>query len=90
MNKKLSKDDERPYWLDDPRNIDKIVYALITVCALLFFADGFYEKHGRFEIEHLFGFYGLFGFVVYVALVLTAKWLRTILMRDEDYYDRDD
>ena len=29
----------------------------------------------------------IFGFVVCVALVLAAKWLRTLLMRPEDYYD---
>jgi hypothetical protein len=81
---------ERRYWLDQPANIDKIVYALGGVCIALVFADGFYVKHGHFEIEHLFGFYGLFGFVVYVGLVLTAKWLRTFLMRDENFYDRHD
>ena len=37
----------------------------------------------------VFGFYGLFGFIVCVALVLAAKWMRTFLMRPEDYYDPD-
>ena len=32
------------------------------------------RKHGHFAIEHLFGFYGLFGFVACVVLVLAAKW----------------
>ena len=53
----------------------------------LFFADAFYHKHAHFEIEHLFGFYGVYGFFVCVALVLIAKWLRAILMRPEDYYE---
>ncbi len=82
--------DEKRYWLDDPGNVTKIVWALVALCILLFFADGFYEKHGQFPVEHLFGFYAIFGFVVYVGLVVVAKWLRTYLMRSEDYYDSDD
>jgi len=70
--------------------ISLIVWTLVAICAALFFADAFYHKHVYFEIEHLFGFYGIFGFTVYVALVLTAKWLRNVLMRSEDYYERDD
>jgi hypothetical protein len=81
---------EKRYWLDEPRNVTKIVWVLVAICTGLFFADGFYEKHGLFAIEHLFGFFGLFGFIVCVGLVLGAKWLRTILMRPEDYYDRHD
>ena len=81
---------EKRYWLDQPRNISLIVWALIVVCVMLFFADAIYHKHVFFEIENLFGFYGLFGFTVYVGLVLTAKWLRNFLMRPEDYYERSD
>jgi hypothetical protein len=83
-------DGERRYWLDEPGNVKKIVWALIAVCAGLFFADGFYEKHPEVEVESLFGFYAIFGFTVYVGLVLIAKWLRSLLMRPEDYYDADD
>jgi hypothetical protein len=81
--------DERRYWLDDPGNVTKIVWTLVAVCGALSFADAFYSKHGYFAIEHVFGFYGLFGFIVCVALVLAAKWMRTFLMRPEDYYDPD-
>ncbi|MGI9500005.1 MAG: hypothetical protein ACR2P3_08205 [Geminicoccaceae bacterium] len=81
---------KKVYWLDQPKNVSLIVWALVAVCVALFFADAFYHKHAAFEIEHLFGFYGLFGFTVYVALILTAKWLRNFLMRPEDYYERDD
>ena len=50
-------------------------------------ADFFYHKHSHFTAENFFGFYAIFGFVVCVALVLAAKWMRTFLMRSEDYYD---
>jgi hypothetical protein len=81
---------EKRYWLDQPGNVTKIVWALIAICAGLFIADGFYEKNGEVAVENLFGFYALFGFTVYVGLVLFAKWLRIFLMRPEDYYDSDD
>ena len=81
---------ERRYWLDDPSNVNKIVYSLVGVCIFLFFADALYTKHGHFAIEHIFGFYGVYGFVVCVGLVLVAKWMRVVLMRPEDYYDRDE
>jgi hypothetical protein len=83
-------DGERRYWLDEPRNVTRIVWALVALCVLLFFADAAYHKHAAFAIEDLFGFYALFGFVVYVGLVLTGKALRKLLMRPEDYYDSDD
>jgi hypothetical protein len=78
----------RTYWLDDPRNVDRLVYGFYVVCALLLAIDGFVPKHGPFAIEHVYGFYGLFGFFACVALVLIAKQLRRVLKRPEDYYDR--
>jgi hypothetical protein len=80
---------ERRYWLDDPGNVTKIVWALVGVCVLLLLADAFLEKHGAFAIEHVFGFYALFGFVAYVALIFLGKGLRALVMRPEDYYERD-
>lgn len=80
---------EKPRWLDHPRNVTKVVWTLVAVCALLFLSDVLYEKHPTFAVEYLFGFYAIYGFIGSVGLVLAAKWMRTILMRDEDYYDRD-
>jgi hypothetical protein len=79
---------DRSYWLDEPRNVDWLVRALYAVCALLLIGDVFVHKHGPFAVEHLFGFYGVFGFVACVGLVLAARALRVVLMRPEDYYDR--
>ena len=81
-------DSEKKYWLDDPRNVNKIVYTLYAVCALLIVCDLLYHKHVHFDFEHWFGFFGFFGFVVCVALVLAARLLRVVLKREEDYYDQ--
>lgn len=82
--------DGRKYWLDDPRNVTRICWALYAVCALLFLADGFYHKHPHFATESWFGFYAIYGFVACVGLVLAAKVLRILLKRPEDYYDGGD
>jgi len=80
--------DERKYWLDEPRNVDKIVYGLYVVCALVALLDLFpYKQHLHFNFEYWPGFYSIYGFVACFGLVLAAKQLRKIVMRDEDYYD---
>ena len=83
-----SSPDEKTYWLDSRKNVAKVFWGVVAVCVLLFTADAFYHKHVELQAESHFGFYGIYGFVACVALVLAAKELRKILMRDEDYYDR--
>jgi hypothetical protein len=80
--------DQKTYWLDDSRNVDRLVRGFYVVCGLALAIDVFVPKHGPFAIEHVYGFYGVFGFFACVALVLIAKQLRRVLMRPEDYYDR--
>lgn len=90
MNKNHIENSGGEYWLDKPKNILAIIVILIVLCVILFFFDAFYHKHVYFEIENLFGFYGVYGFFVCVGLVLIAKSLRTVLMRSEDYYENSD
>jgi nitric oxide reductase large subunit len=82
--------DPKKYWLDDSRNVRKIIIAIFVVCAGLFAADAFYNKHPHFAAEEWFGFYAIYGFVMCVGLVLAAKLMRVFLMRDEGYYDKDE
>ncbi len=82
--------DPKKYWLDNPGNVRKIIIALFVVCAGLFVADAFYHKHPHFEAEEWFGFYAIYGFVMCVGLVLAAKLMRVFLMRDEEYYDKNE
>ena len=79
---------ERRYWLDEPKNVDRIAYSLYGVCGFLLAIDVFVTRHAPFAVEHFFGFYAIFGFVAYVALVVAAEALRAAVMRPEDYYDR--
>tara|TARA_B100000686_G_scaffold261138_1_gene274015 strand:+ start:220 stop:528 length:309 start_codon:yes stop_codon:yes gene_type:complete len=84
---KTKRGSEREYWLDSEHNVAKVYWAVVIVCAILFLLDAFYEKHPYFEFEKLFGFYGLYGFVACVGLVIAAKGMRKLLIREETYYE---
>ena len=80
--------DQRTWWLDRKENVTKIVRTLYVVCALVLLADIFARNKFENDIEALFGFYGIYGFIGSVLLVLGAKEiLRRIVKRDEGYYD---
>jgi hypothetical protein len=78
----------KAYWLDSPRNVDRLVWGLCAVCVLLLAVDWFIHKHGPFAVEHVFGFYALYSLAACVGVILVAKALRAVLMRPEDTYDR--
>jgi hypothetical protein len=80
------------HWLDQPRNVNRIVRGLYLLCGLVLaldLLDGWldFKQQIHPELARAFGFYGIFGFVCCVGLVLCAKGLRKLLMRKEDYYD---
>ncbi len=79
--------DEAPRWLDDPRNVQRIVNVLCGTCVLLVLADLVYHKHVHYDFENWFGFYGFYGFVSCVVLVRAAVLMRRFLMRDEAHYE---
>jgi hypothetical protein len=80
--------DQRKRWLDDPRNVKRLYYALLAASIALILSDLLYPKQTHFAWEGWFGFFGIFGFVSFFFLVLAGKQFRRLVMRDEDYYDR--
>lgn len=80
--------EEKKHIFDNPNNVKRIMRLLYVCCALLFALDFVIHRHSTHALEPLWGFYAIYGFVGCVVLVLVAKWMRTFLMRDEDYYDR--
>ncbi|MEE4134517.1 MAG: hypothetical protein V2I32_00450 [Desulforhopalus sp.] len=81
---------DKLHFFDKPGNIQLVLYALYGCCAVLFILDFIIHRHKVHPWEGLLGFYAVYGFVGCVVLVLVAKWMRTFLMRDEEYYDRDE
>ena len=79
---------EKKYIFDDPKNIKRLLRIFYACCGLLFVLDFIIHRHVYHSWENLWGFYPIYGFVGCVVLVLIASWMRTFLMRDEDYYDR--
>ncbi|MFT5117908.1 MAG: hypothetical protein ACI9NY_001441 [Kiritimatiellia bacterium] len=73
---------------DNPKNVKRVMYLLYGGCALLLALDFVIHRHVVHSWENLFGFYPLYGFVGCVILVLVATWMRTFLMRPEDYYEK--
>ena len=74
---------------DKPKNVKRVLHLLYVCCVLLFLLDFVIHRHVAHNWENLWGFYPLYGFVGCVVLVIVAKWMRTFLMRSEDYYEKD-
>ena len=76
-------------FLEKESTVKGVLFFLYLSCVGLLIADPFVDKsHIHFPVEGNVAFYGAFGFVVFVLLVLVAKHiLRPLVMRKEDYYD---
>lgn len=79
---------EKQHLFDNPKNIRRVLALLYVSCILLFILDFIVHRHLLHRWEGLLGFYAVYGFVGCVVLVLVAKWMRTFLMRGEEYYDQ--
>ena len=66
----------------------RLVWILAAVCAVLLAFEFLADRYGPFAVEHVFGFYAIFGFVASLVVVLAARLLRPLVARREDYYDR--
>lgn len=77
----------REHFFDDPVHVKWVLRALYAVCGGLFAVDFFFHRHTVHPWEGVWGFYPLYGFVSCVLLVLAAKEMRKVVMRDGDYYD---
>ena len=80
----------KQYLFDKPRNISRLLGGFYVVCVALFLLDFVLHRHVYLAWENLPGFYAIFGFVACVALVLIAKEMRKVVMREEEYYDVDE
>jgi sterol desaturase/sphingolipid hydroxylase (fatty acid hydroxylase superfamily) len=83
MHKCLSKVEEEEIVLKN------LLFTVFCVLLLFFLIIEFLiSKHPIFPWEEWPGFNAVFGFVAFVVLIFTAKYiLRPIVKRKEDYYD---
>ncbi len=82
--------DQKQYLFDKPENVSRLLRGFYFLCAVLFLLDFVLHRHTTIRLEEIHGFYALFGFIAFVALVEGSKLLRKLVMRKEDYYDVDE
>jgi hypothetical protein len=73
----------------EPEVVKKIVYGLYVACAAVAASDFFYHKHGHYDFEQWPAFHAGYGWLSCVVLVVLAAQMRKVVMRDEEYYERD-
>ncbi len=77
---------EKDRFLDKSKNIKLVLGVFLVISVITLGIDLFFDRHTDHRFESLAGFYGIWGFVSCVVLVLAAKQLRKLVMRGEDYY----
>lgn len=70
-----------------PETIQWILRVFYALCVLVLVADFFVHRHIVTSIEKIPTFYGTYGFVACVILVLLSVQLRKWVIRGEDYYE---
>lgn len=81
--------DTPKHWLVRPENIRRLWLVFIVILAVTVVAELFIDVHPVFELEHVFAFNAIFGFLACIGMVLGAKVLGVLLKRPDTYY-RDD
>ena len=77
---------DKKHLFDNPKNVKLVIRALYISCFVLFAMDLVIHRHTVHPWESFTGFYAIYGFLACVILVLLARELRKVVMRDEDYY----
>lgn len=74
-------------WFDRP-GVKRILIGCLAATILALLAiDFFVHKHPLFGWDGIPLFYAGYGFLGCVLLVLTARLIRPLVKREEDYYD---
>ena len=65
----------------------RFTMGLLAVALVLVVLEFILHRHGEVAAENFPLFPALFGFAAFLFIVQVGKWLRMMIMRDEDYYD---
>jgi hypothetical protein len=68
--------------------VKKGLRVFYLICGLLILPDIVGLRHAETSLDVVWGFFPLYGFVACVVLVICARGLRHLVMRDEDFYQR--
>ena len=65
----------------------RFTMGLLALALLLVVLEFILHRHGEVAAEDFPLFPALFGFAAFLFIVQVGKWLRMMIMRDEDYYN---
>ena len=74
-------------WFYRKSSIKKLYISALIILVVVFFVEYFIVLHPHFNIEKIFGFHAVFGFLSCVGLIIFAKLLGFLVKRKDDYYD---
>lgn len=78
-----------PYVFFEKNNrLRAVLFAFIVLCVGLFIIDFFVKRYIYFEVEGLYNFYSIYGFVMFSIIIFGSRFLRFLLGRPENYYDK--
>ena len=78
-----------PYvFFEKTNRLKAILIVFGVLCVGLFIIDFFVERYIYFEIEGLYNFYSIYGFVMFSIIIFGSRFLRFLLGRPENYYDK--
>ena len=76
-----------PYLFFEKSNRLIVLFAFIVLCVGLFVLI-FLLSDIYFEIEGLYNFYSIYGFVMFSIIIFGSRFLRFLLGRPENFYDK--
>ena len=77
---------EKVHLFDNPKNVKRLLTGFYICCGILTALDFVVHRHSAMPLDTIPGFYALYGLISCVVLVVLAKEMRKLVMRDEDYY----
>ncbi len=78
-----------PYvFFEKTDRLKAILIVFVVLCVGLFITDFFVKRYIYFEVEGLYNFYSIYGFVMFSIIIFGSRFLRFLLGRPENYYDK--
>ena len=78
-----------PYvFFEKTNRLKAILIVFGVLCVGLFIIDFFVARYTYFEVEGLYNFYSIYGFVMFSIIIFGSRFLRFLLGRPENYYDK--
>tara|TARA_B100000989_G_scaffold3406_1_gene2353 strand:- start:222 stop:512 length:291 start_codon:yes stop_codon:yes gene_type:complete len=75
-------------FFEKSKRLRALLIAFIILCFILFAIDFFVERYVYFEIERVYNFYSIYGFVMFSIIIFGSRLLRALLGRSENFYDK--